>query len=232
MKRGPKPRGNAHIKWSPQFAYAIGLFTADGCVQKDGRHIDFTSVDKVQVETFIKCLGMRAKISKKYSGIGNLAYRVQPSDVLFYNFLLSIGLRPAKSKTITHVDVPDKYFRDFLRGLFDGDGSSFAYYDPIFKNSFRFYISFASASAVFMIWLQKRVRDLLPTVTGYISRTYNSTYLQLKFSKQDAQRVAEFMYWNPGVPRLERKYLKIQHARSIIHKRRSGEIGKHATFRS
>jgi hypothetical protein len=231
MKPGPKPKGKANRKWSSRLAYAVGLFTADGCLQKDGRHLDFTSTDKVQVETFIKCLNMMAVIGVKRSGAGNLAYRVQFSDVLFYNFLLGIGLSPAKSKTITHVDVPDKYFRDFLRGLFDGDGSSYSYYDPIFKNSFRFYISFASASPAFMQWLLEKIRNVLP-VTGYINRSSNSPYLQVKFSKRDAQLLVKFMYWNTRIPRLKRKHLKIQRAARIIQERRSGEIGKHATFRS
>lgn len=218
MKKGPKPKGNASRVWSSNLAYAIGLFTADGCLQKNGRHLDFTSIDKVQVQNFIRCLSMRARISKKYSGKGNLAYRVQFGDVLFYRFLLSIGLTPAKSKTITHVGVPDKYFRDFLRGLFDGDGSSYDYYDPVFRKSFRFYISFASASPAFVEWLHAKIRKALP-VTGYISRNSKTPYLQLKFSKKDAQLVARFMYWHPRVFCLKRKHLKIQRATRIIQTR-------------
>ncbi len=231
MRPGPKPKGQVMIKWSSDFAYAIGLFTADGCLQKNGRHLDFTSADRSQIETFKRCLGLCTKIGIKYSSNGDPAFRVQFGDVLFHQYLQSIGLHPAKSKTITHVNVPERFFRDFLRGLFDGDGSSYDYYDSTYKNSFRFYVSYASASPTFAKWLQGKVRNFLP-VTGYISRTYKSDYYQLKFSKRDAQLVAKFMYWKPSVPYLRRKYLKIQRARRIIKRGRSGEIGKHATFRS
>lgn len=215
MKRGPKPKGNALRTWSSDVAYAVGLFTADGCMQKDGRHLDFTSTDKKQVETFISCLKLRTKVGIKISGNGRRAYRVQFSDVLFYRFLAEIGLSPAKSKIIRKVDIPDIYFRDFLRGLFDGDGTTYAHYDSVFKRSFRFYISFASASPEFIRWLQSAIRRFLP-VTGSVSRTKATSYSQLRFSKEDAVRVAKYMYWKPSVPKLRRKHLKISRSMRII----------------
>jgi len=102
MKRGAKPKGKVSIIWGSQFAYAIGLLVADGCLSKDGRHINLTSKDKAQIVLFKKCLGLKTKVSPKYSGSGNLAYCTQFGDVLFYEFLLSIGLLPAKSKTISN----------------------------------------------------------------------------------------------------------------------------------
>ena len=109
MKRGPKPKGKVKIIWSPQFAYAIGLLTADGCLSKDGRHIDLTSKDKAQILLFKKCLGLSVKVGNKYSSNGNLAYHAQFGDVLFYKFLMSIGLTPAKSKTIGVIKIPEIY---------------------------------------------------------------------------------------------------------------------------
>ena len=49
MKPGAKPQGKVLIKWSPHFAYAVGLLTADGCLSKDGRHLDLTSKDRIQI---------------------------------------------------------------------------------------------------------------------------------------------------------------------------------------
>ena len=217
MKPGPKPKGKVKIIWSPKFAYAIGLITADGCLVNDGRHIDFTSTDEYLVRVYIRCLEIKNKIAIKYSSSGNPAFYVRFSDVLFHQFLQSIDLHPVKSKTIQKVTVPKEYFRDFLRGLFDGDGSSYDYYVPIFKKSFRFYISFASASPAFMQWLLEEIRAVLP-VTGYISRTSTSPYLQLKFSKNDSKTLADFMYWSRHEPYLKRKELKISRALRIMGK--------------
>lgn len=231
MKRGPRPKGTVVLSWSPHFAYAIGLLAADGCLSKDGRHIDFTSKDRSQAVLFKKCLGLPAKISVKYSGSGNLAYCVQFSDVLFYHFLQSIGLSPAKSKTISRVLVPDEYFIDFLRGYFDGDGSSFSYYDSVFRNSYRFYISFTSASPKFIAWLRAKINSAL-SVRGSVGHNRNNPYVQLRYSKQDAVVISKNMYYAAGLPCLGRKHLKIQRSLRIMKQCRGGEIGRRAAFRT
>ena len=231
MKRGPKPKGQVSLVWSPQFAYAVGLLTADGCLSKDGRHIDLTSKDKVQVQLFKKCLGLETKLGLKYSGAGNLAYHTQFGDVLFYNFLLSIGLSPAKSKTIQSVAIPKEYFIDFLRGYFDGDGSSYSYYDPVFKKSFRFYVSFISASPPFIHWLRKEIESLVG-IRGFVAGWRDKSYVQLKYSKKEAVLLCRRMYYSTDIPCLRRKRFKVQKALRIIESRRGGEIGRHATFRS
>jgi hypothetical protein len=231
MKRGPKPKGKVKIIWSVRFAYAIGLLTADGCLSKDGRHIDLTSVDKAQVLLFRKCLGISTKVSTKRSGAGNLAYCVQFSDVLFYQFLMSIGLSTAKSKTITSVQIPDEYFPDFFRGYFDGDGSSYSHYDSVFKKSFRFYLSFTSASSGFINWLRAVLKEKV-RVNGHLGFNRNNPYVQLKYAKKEAVRICEYMYYKDTVPCLRRKHLKIKQSMRIISGRRGDEIGRHARFRS
>ncbi|MEX1086929.1 MAG: LAGLIDADG family homing endonuclease, partial [Candidatus Paceibacterota bacterium] len=119
MRRGSKPKGKVRIQWSSNFAYAIGLLAADGCLSKDGRHIDVTSNDYDQLENFIKALDIDVKITQKSSGRGYTSWHVQFSDVLFYKFLTEIGITSAKSKTLRKLDIPDEYFFDFLRGEFD-----------------------------------------------------------------------------------------------------------------
>jgi hypothetical protein len=210
-----KPLGKVEIRWSLKFAYAIGLLTADGCLSKDGRHIDLTSKDRALVVSFKKCLGLTTKVSKKNSGAGNLAYHTQFGDVLFYRFLERIGLTPAKSKTISSVSVPKKYFLDFLRGYFDGDGSSYSYYDPTYKKSYRFYISFTSASPKFFDWLRVEINNALG-IKGYLGYNRNNPYVQLKYSKKEAIMLTEGMYYSKDLPCLQRKRLKIMKSMRVI----------------
>ncbi len=231
MKPGAKPKGQVALVWSPQFAYCIGLLTADGCLQKDGRHIDLTSKDWEQVATFKKCLGLKVKIGKKRSGLGIEYWRIQFGDVLFYRFLMSIGITPAKSKTIRAVQIPEEFFADFLRGYFDGDGCSYSFYDSLFPKSFRFYISFMSASPKYIDWLRERLQTLAH-IKGHLSRSFGKSYLQLKYAKKEAIILYKYMYDKRDVPALKRKYLKIRRTMRIIDGRRGGEIGKHASFRS
>lgn len=212
------------------FAYAVGLLTADGCLSKDGRHIDLTSKDREQVVTFKRCLGLKVKVGTKNSGIlGKSYYRVQFGDVLFYQFLMSIGLTPAKSKTLASLLIPDKYFQDFLRGYFDGDGTSYSFYDSLFPESYRFYLGFTSASPKFIDWLREMIRKTVQ-VGGHIALYSDRNYMQLKYAKHEAIAVCQYMYQGKQKFFLERKYLKIQDSMRIINGRRGGETAN--TLRS
>ena len=215
MRRGSKPKGKVSIVWSTEFAYAIGLITADGCLSKDRRHIDFTSKDKDLVLLFRKCLGITTKVSKKYSGAGNLCYHTQFGDVLFYGFLEKIGLSAAKSKTLSSLHIPDKYFIDFLRGYFDGDGTSYSYYDPVFKKSFRFYISFASASPAFFVWLRAKMENNIG-IEGSVIQRKGVPHVQLRYAKKATIMLCERMYEKNNAPHLRRKRLKILKSMRII----------------
>ncbi|NBV76626.1 hypothetical protein EBR66_00440 [bacterium] len=215
MKRGARPKGTVNKNWSPGLAYVVGLITSDGCLSKNGRHIDITSKDYSQVKLSKKILNVSVKIGKKNAGANNEAYRIQLGDVLFYRFLLNIGITPSKSKTIQNVRVPKKYFSHFLRGYFDGDGTTSSYYDSKFHKSFRFYLSFMSASPQFIFWLRNKI-NLLVGVEGHLSGYSDRNYLQLRYAKNEACVVARYMYKNKDDLFLPRKFIKIQKTLKII----------------
>ena len=87
-RRGIKPKGKIKIKWSPRFAYAIGLIATDGCLLNEGRHIDLSSKDREMLINYKRCLNIGNKISYKNSLSKKAGLRVQLGDVLFYRFLL------------------------------------------------------------------------------------------------------------------------------------------------
>ena len=93
-----KPSKFISIEWNENLAYAIGLFTADGCLYSDKRHLEFNSKDKEQVENFKKCLNLDNRITKKVRGGEKVKkyYRVQFGNVQFYKFLELIGLKLEK----------------------------------------------------------------------------------------------------------------------------------------
>ena len=182
-----RPLSKVKIKWSPEFAYALGLLATDGNLSKDGRHIVFTSKDYELAQNFKKCLQLnnviglksdKRRADKKY-------YRVQFGDVVFYQFLLSIGLHQRKTKTIGEVKIPQKYFFDFLRGHLDGDGTFYSYWDPRWKSSFMFYAVFISASRSHIDWIRERLRGLLG-VKGHLCRDgKKKSVWQLKYAKRE-----------------------------------------------
>lgn len=223
-KRGTKPR-RKEIVWSPELAYAIGLIATDGCLSNDGRHLDFTSKDRAQIENLRKCLGITANIFKKGNGTlkgRDRYYRVQWGDVFFYNFLLDVGLMPNKSKRLGPLAIPDEYFFDFLRGSFDGDGSFYSYFDPRWKSSFMYYLNFTSASPPHIDWLRETLHRLLG-VNGHISKAggkekERDLIINLRFAKEESLVVMNAIYSTSCATHLSRKRLKIERALRIVGK--------------
>ncbi len=204
------------VKWSSRIAYAVGLITTDGNLSRDGRHINLTSKDNQLLETFKKCLNLRNKIGFKTSGFSKRKYPwVQFGDVVFYNWLSKVGLTPNKSKSIKRVKVPNKYFFDFLRGCFDGDGSCCGYRDKRWKNSFIFYVYFYSGSLKFIKWLRCKLKTLL-NISGSVSHEYS--VWRIKYAKKESKLIFSKMYYRNHLPHLERKFRKIKSLLNIDRK--------------
>ncbi len=222
-KRGTKPKGKVKIEWSPRFAYALGLLATDGNLSKDGRHLDFTSNDIEQLNNFMKCLGIQVKISYKISGFTHKkSPHIQFGDVNFYEFLTTLGFKPAKSKTIGIIKVPQKYFFDFLRGHLDGDGTFYSYWDPRWKSSFSFCSEFMSASKKHIDWLREEIFKRL-SIRGHVTKSKNNSVYQLKYAKGESLRLLPKIYYDEDVICLSRKRLKIEKALEINRKRAGGE---------
>ncbi|MBI1907860.1 hypothetical protein HYS28_00375 [Candidatus Uhrbacteria bacterium] len=214
-----KPKGKIRIVWSATFAYAIGLLTSDGNLSPSGRHINFTTKDEELARHFLTSLGIpHHHIGRKARG-GNLAERkyfcVQFGDVLFYRFLVEMGLCPNKSKRLGVLRIPDEFFSHFLRGLFDGDGTTYSYWDKRWRSSHMVYTGFASASPVFLRWLQSKIADLYG-IQGAINGYQKPHVEQLIFAKNASKALATVLYHDAGDLFLTRKHLKLFQALSIV----------------
>ncbi len=211
-----KPLGKVKIEWSPDFAYAIGLIVSDGNLSPDGRHVVFTSKDSELIDKFQQSLKIKIHIGRKASGAleEKKYYVVQISDVLFYRFLLGIGLMPKKSKIIWAVKMPDEYFFDFLRGSFDGDGSSYSYWDSRWRSSFMFYMSFVSASQAHIDWLQHNIM-WKSGISGSVNASGRSPLYQLRYAKTESLKLFRRLYYNDEVICLSRKRFKLERAFQI-----------------
>ena len=180
--------------WNPEIAYLVGIFASDGCLSNNGRHLNITSKDTEILENVRTILGLHTKIDTKRNGFGGYGKFIQFSDVALYDFLTAAGLTPAKSKTIARVNVPDFYYGDFLRGVFDGDGTIYGFWDPRWRNSLMYYTGFVSASRTFLEWLRRQNMRIAGTSEGKIKRGTRAEVLN--YAKNDSRRLFNLMYHN------------------------------------
>lgn len=113
-------------KWSPEMAYVLGFFAADGSMLRNGRgahFIEFTITDRIVLEHIQRVTGSTHRIAERERG-GNCktAYRLQIGSREWFDDLSRLGFMQGKSKRLPLPEIPKKYFGDFVRGYFDGDG--------------------------------------------------------------------------------------------------------------
>jgi len=199
------------IRWSHNFAYAIGLIASDGSLNKDGRHIWFGSKDLEQIKNFKEALGLTVVVGGHARGgeKEKRYFRIHFGDKSFCEYLNQIGIRPTKSKTIGPIAVPNEFFPDFLRGLFDGDGCFYSFWDTRWSNSFAYKMSFASASPKFVVWLKSKLSKLYG-VKGYLHK--GKGVVNLEYVKGDSKKLFRAMYHGPNLLFLNRKYIKVKTA--------------------
>jgi len=207
-QRGPQPTARVSRQWSDKLAYVIGLVTADGNLSPDGRHITFVSADLELHETYKQCLGISNKTGRHGS-----AFHTTFGDVVFYRWLLGIGLMPKKTFRVKKVDVPDKYFADFARGFLDGDGSITVYLDKynVRKHQkkkyayWRLYVRLHSGNRPLLEWMQDKIKELL-SIKGTI--VASGSIWAIQYAKRESLRFLSWVYYHRNAPCLERKRAK------------------------
>ncbi len=169
--------------------------------------------------TFRACLSLGSSKIARTNNNGyskRPCYRIQFSDVQFYNWLVTVGLKPAKTHCLEALRIPDECFRDFLRGHLDGDGSIITYTDHynVRKNPkyvyTRVWVRFCSASRSHIEWIRATTGRLW-RVRGHLNRTRSrqpesmSDMWFLKFGKKESVQIMRWIYYDPSVPCLQRK---------------------------
>lgn len=112
---------------SAEKAYWIGFIAADGYVneRKAFMRIKLQESDKSHLEKFIKFIGGDENMIKyEYHNItGNKQYYAEVNGRYFINSLVKLNLRQGKSSGKEQLSpIPKRYIRDYIRGLWDGDG--------------------------------------------------------------------------------------------------------------
>lgn len=187
----PQKRKDLNIT-GPNLWYLVGLITSDGCLSKDGRHIDITASDRSYLLQLKKVTGLSNKISVKYGANKSIAYRIQFANRAFYDFLLSIGLTAHKSLTLGPLSIAEEYFYDFLRGLIDGDGGIQRWIHKSNKME-QWNLRVCSGSKKFLEWLSNKIKVILGVKGGLYDEGKNR--FRLKYGKMAARVIISRCYY-------------------------------------
>jgi len=191
-------------------AYVLGFFAADGCMIKNNRgacFIEFHITDKDILEKMRNEKGAENKISIRNRNIRwKTVYRLQIGSKTVFEDLLLLGMTPCKSKTLKFPPVPKKYFQDFVRGYFDGDGNVYANeYQRKGRNkkSITLLAGFTCGCENFL----KKLHEKLKAHARISGGTLHSIdgYYRLYYSVSDSCKLYNFMYNTKSDLFLERK---------------------------
>lgn len=113
---------------SPEKAYWLGFILADGYVNEERcfMNIKLNDKDEEHLIKFIKFIdGDMGMLYEEYHNItGNRMVYVTASGKLFTSILVGHNIRQRKSGREQWSDkVPEKYIKDYIRGIIDADGN-------------------------------------------------------------------------------------------------------------
>ncbi len=179
-------------------SYVLGFLFADGNIVKTkrGTHfVTFYSADKQLLSNIKIVMGLDHKISKRNSRSGKV-YRIQVGSREMYDDLLRLGLIPKKSKRMKMINIPTKYFGDFVRGYFDGDGNVWSGYINKDRKTktFVLYVSFTSASVGFLKDMLLMLRKYVNIEGGGVYPVKNKNCARLSLATKDSLKLYKVMY--------------------------------------
>ena len=195
-------------KWTPEMAYVLGYFAADGSMIRNNRgahFIEFTSIDKSLVLLVRRALSSSHTISVRLARLSThkISYRIQIGSKEMFTDLKNFGFMQNKSNTIRLPKIPQGYFGDFVRGYFDGDGSVF-----IDDKKKRLLVVFCCGSYGYLENLSESLAKLAQVKKQRVIKGNRS--FQIKYSTLEAIKLYKFMYNTEAALFLERKYQVFQ----------------------
>lgn len=111
---------------SSNMAYILGFLAADGTVKKNGNRIKIglSSVDRKFLELIKEELGAESNIFDYETSNGYMVSELGFTSQKIKQKLAEYNIIPGKTETFTFpTNLSKKYWIDFIRGYFDGDGS-------------------------------------------------------------------------------------------------------------
>jgi len=189
---------NFFKKWTPEMAYVLGFFSADGYITVNKRGGQFWCIDiadKKLIEQIKIVINAEHKISVRKRKDGKYtSYRLQIGSIEMCDDLRKLGINVRKSKSLSVPNVPSKFFRCFLRGYFDGDGNVWSGYVHKERKTklLVLRVIFTSCSENFLNSLMHKLEEF-KIIKGVITKS-KGNYYRLTYSIHNALKLYDFMY--------------------------------------
>lgn len=108
---------------TPEKAYWLGFFAADGNIIRTGIRLALGRKDDAHVVAFVKAISAEHPIYRDLNSKGRPQTRVQIGCYQMAADLAHLGIIQRKSYNLEYPPIPADLNRHFIRGYFDGDGS-------------------------------------------------------------------------------------------------------------
>ena len=189
--------------------YFLGFFAADGCNSKkyNNAKIKLQTCDLELLEKFKKLLESDRPIYQENQKASEnrreqFAVKFELTSKYFCEKLEELGLPERKTYILQLPDyIPDKYFRDYIRGLFDGDGNISVSYKGKARG-----MSSIAGNPKFLLQIKEKIEKILPVNIVYSLKNENCGYIKIN-RQEDLKIFLDWMYKDSCLY-MERKYQK------------------------
>lgn len=185
-------------------AYWLGFLYADGCVDTRGRvRLMLQEGDVRHLEKFAAFTNSTEFTIQECNGYKRRAIEFTSREMCKDLEKYSIVPNKTLSTVIPDISVFGKYLRDFLRGLFDGDGTISESFSNVNSRTATLYTGFP-ISKPNMIWLDK----VLSEVVNVTYKSYEKANIfTITLNTNKSVDLLHYMYANTAEScRLDRKY--------------------------
>lgn len=204
-------------------AYMIGLFQSDGSLSKESRNrgrlsYEISSRDEDIIYKLEKMIPYNSPIVKRFreSSINGYKYYTESIRLRVYNlefrtFLNENGVPYGKkSKSVKPpLHLPIEYVRDYLRGLYDGDGSM-----GMTGKDYPF-ISFTTDSDDMANFIATYISKTTVKPRKTLNRNKRDNVYNICIFREDAVKLCEDLYYNDCLS-INRKYNKASEVKNWV----------------
>jgi hypothetical protein len=193
-------------------AWLVGFLAADGSIEKDRNIIklSLSTVDREILEKIRQEIGLKSEVKDYITQAGYQVSKIQWSSEQHKKDLAKYGVIPQKTfKLKPPLSLDRKYWIDYIRGFFDGDGSI-----TLLSNNYNTLSwQITSATKEILEWIVDFFYEEydIPKVNVHSFQRNTSTLYILQYSTNASKEIFKHLYTDNSLflARKKEKYQKI-----------------------